>query len=165
MIETTGFNVLTLRGKGIIGTFVRGKGTWCSLPEPRRIFQVYYFPGIANRNDPWGERVWITDNAWCHTAITVAAATDVRVYWDGELKTHYAIKGRPFQPGDITHAVFGTQHGAHPMTVDELLVLDCVLDDSQIRDYVTAVQALAEVNMPFVIPGQENATAPKPAKE
>ena len=52
------FHILALTGKGHIASFVRGKGDWCALPEPRRIFQVHGFPGIANVHHHWSERVW-----------------------------------------------------------------------------------------------------------
>ncbi|MBN2451744.1 MAG: hypothetical protein JXR77_15255 [Lentisphaeria bacterium] len=163
MRETTGFNVLTLHGKGLIGSFVRGKGEWCALPEPRRVFQVYYFPGIANRNDVASDRILFTDSSWRHTAITVAAASEICVYWDGELKTRYATRGRPFGPGDVTQLCPGPRHGGHPMTLDDIVVTDCVLAAEQVRTYVEAVRSLAEIGFPSEAPGDHD--TPPPARK
>lgn len=72
MKEEPGFGVLALRGKGWLSAFVAGKGPWCALKEPARVFQCYNFPGMENCNDVWGGRAWFEPGVWHHTAITAS---------------------------------------------------------------------------------------------
>jgi len=148
MTETTGFNVVALRGKGWISNFVAGKGPWCGLKEPTYCFQNYNFPGMENCNDVWGGRVWIEPNVWHHAALTVSGAADIRIYWDGHVRTRHAPKGRLFKEGEISSAELGTSGNGPAMTLDEVLVLDRALSADEIAAYITAVQQLAAVRFP-----------------
>lgn len=51
--------------------------------------------------------------------------------------------------GDVSRAELGCTWLTHPMTVDEILVLDRALSADEVRDYVTAVRKLAEIGFPF----------------
>jgi hypothetical protein len=150
MQETTGFNVVALRGKGWISNFVAGKGPWCGLKEPTYCFQNYNFPGMENCNDVWGGRVWVEAGVWHHAALTVSGAADIRIYWDGQVRTRHAPKGRLFKEGEIASAELGTSGNGPAMTLDEVLVLDRALTAEEIAAYVTAAQKLAEVRFPAI---------------
>ncbi|MCY3020351.1 MAG: hypothetical protein NTW87_15135 [Planctomycetota bacterium] len=149
MKEETGFNIVALRGKGWISNFVAGKGPWCGLREPTYCFQAYNFPGMENTNDVWGGRVWIEPNVWHHAALTVSGAADIRIYWDAQLRTRHAPKGRLFKEGDTATAELGASGQQPAMTLDEVLVLDRALSADEIASYVTAVRQLAAVGFPF----------------
>jgi len=74
----------------------------------------------------------------------------VCVYWDGRLRSELTVKGRLFAGGDLIQSIdLGPTWLAHPMTVDELLVLDRALSGEEVADYVTAVRKLAERRFPF----------------
>jgi hypothetical protein len=153
MREETGYDLLSLRGdRGLVASFVRGKGQWCALPEPRRVFQVYYFPGITDRNDICSERLWPAPGVWHHTAISIRGASEIEVFWDGRRVTHCSIKGRRFGAADISHAVFGGHAEAHPMSIDELMILARALSEDEIAAYVSAVRALSCRGLPAVSP-------------
>ena len=148
MKEETGFGVLALRGKGWISTFVAGKGSWCALKEPTYVFQCYNFPGMENCNDVWGGRAWFEPNVWHHTAASVSGAADICIYWDGQLRTRHAPKGRLFKEGEINSVELGTSGKGLAMTLDEVVVLDRALGADEIQTYMTAVKALAQVKFP-----------------
>lgn len=150
MNEETGFGVLALRGQGWISSWVAGKGPWCGLKEPTFVFQCYNFPGMENVNDVWGGRAWFEPNVWHHAAITVSGAADIRIYWDGKLRTQYAPKGRLFKEGEINSLELGPNGNSPAMTLDEVIVLDRVLTESEITAYITAIRALAQVSFPSV---------------
>ena len=148
MKEETGFGVLALRGKGWISAFVAGKGPWCALKEPTYVFQCYSFPGMENCNDVWGGRAWFEPSVWHHTTITVSGAADICIYWDGQLRTRHAPKGRLFKEGEIGSVELGPSGNGPAMTLDEIVVLDRALSGEEIQTYLTAVKALAQVKFP-----------------
>jgi hypothetical protein len=148
MAETTCFSLLGLSGSGFIASFVRGKGDWCGLTQPTCISQVYNFPGIANHNNPWGGRAWFAPGEWHHVAITVAGAQQVAIYWDGRLRETILIKGRLLREGDTSRADIGTSWLYHPMTLDDLIVVDRALTADEIADYVLAIRSLRDHGMP-----------------
>jgi len=153
MAESTGFHLLSLRGDGpYLSHFVAGKGPWCALAEPTFVYQVVSFPGIPQYNNPWGGRAMIEPGVWHHVALTVANAAEVRVYRDGTLKETILPKGRLFRDGEIHTAAFGSQ--GHPMTLDEVLVLDRALTPDELADYVTASRSLRDRGFPTLTPGR-----------
>lgn len=153
MKDDTCYHLASLRGKGYISSFVRGKGQWCALKRPTFVFQLYNFPGIANRNDIWTGGARVDTGTWHHIAMTVAVGSEVRVYWDGKLRVRYSVKGRSLRPEDgVSLAEFGPTWLFHPMTLDEIVVLDRALTGEEIADYVTAVRRLAEVEFAFDVP-------------
>jgi hypothetical protein len=144
MKEETSFQLIKIGGpKGYISSFVHGKGEWCALKEPTYISQVHGFPDIRNHHNSWGGRVWFEPGEWHHAAITVANASEVRIYWDGALREAIGIKGRLFQEGDCTYANLDPNWLHHPMSIDEVIVCDRALTGDEITGYVTAVRALA----------------------
>jgi hypothetical protein len=149
MREEKGFGVIALRGKGWISTFVAGKGPWCALKEPTYVFQCYNFPGMENCNDVWGGRAWFEPGVWHHAAMTVSGAADIRIYWDGKLRTQYAPKKRLFQEGEIDSVELGASGNSPAMTLDEIVILDRALGAEEILSYMTAVNALAQVGFVF----------------
>jgi hypothetical protein len=148
MKEETGFHLLALRGKGWISTFVVGKGPWCALREPTYVFQCYNFEGLENCNDVWGGRAWFEPRVWHHAAVTVSGAAEIRIYWDGKLRTQYAPKKRIFREGEIDTVELGPSGNGPAMTLDEIIVLDRASSAEEILAYITAVKALAEVRFP-----------------
>lgn len=159
MQETTGFGLLQLFGTGYIANFVAGKGDWCALREPTRISQIINFPNIKNVANPWGGRAWFEPGTWHHVALTVSAAAEVRIYWDGRLKETILVRGRPFQAGDTTALEIGGVNavgGGHPLTLDEVIVANRALSSEEIADYYLAVQKLTEQNSPGHSPQKEN---------
>ena len=152
MQEATCYHLIRLGGKGYVAAFARGKGKWCALRRPTFIFQVQSFSGIANRNDHWTGHAWVEPGAWHHIALTVATASDIRVYWDGRQRIRYGIKGWSFQKGDTSSLELGASWLFHPTTIDEVVVLDRALDEQDLRDYVEATAKLAEVNAPVRVP-------------
>jgi hypothetical protein len=149
MKEDTSFQLIKLGGpKGYISSFVRGKGEWCALKEPTYISQVYGFPDIRNHHNSWGGRVWFEPGVWHHVAITVANASEVRIYWDGQLREAIGLKGRLFQLGDCTYAHLDPNWLYHPMSIDEVIVCDRALTAEEIANYVTAVRALSALKYP-----------------
>lgn len=152
MTEGTCFSLLSLAGSGFIANFVRGKGDWCGLAQPTYISQVYNFPGIANRNMPWGGRAWFEPGAWHHVALTVAGAQQVAIYWDGRLRETILLKGRLLREGDTGRADVGANWLYHPMTLDDLIVVDRALTAGEIADYVLAARRLREVGFPVTRP-------------
>lgn len=159
------FELLQLYGKdGWIASFVRGKGEWCGLKEPTRITQVHNFPGVSNHNNPWGGPVSFKAGDWHHVAITVANASKVSVYWDGELKETVSIKGRDFKAEDVFWAQFDSNPFFYPTSVDEVVVANVVLTAQQIADYVKAVQALTTVRFPSTEVGLASPELKAPAQ-
>ena len=148
MEPETSFQLLRLGGSGHISSFVRGKGDWCALREPTYISQVWGFPGISNYNNPWGGPAWFKDGEWHHVAITVANAREVRIYWDGVLRETILAKGRPFREGDVRVAALDCNWLYHPMTIDEVILLDRALRPEEVAQYVLAVRQLRAVNFP-----------------
>ncbi|MDP6113976.1 MAG: hypothetical protein QF437_12555 [Planctomycetota bacterium] len=149
MKPETCFHLVTLRGKGIVANFVRGKGTWCALKEPTFVFQVYYWGDIRNHNNPWAGTAWFEPQEWHHVAMTFANASEIRTYWDGKLRSSHAIKGRQFRKGDGGQVDLGSSWLFHPMTIDEVMVLDRALAADEVKDYVTTVRKLAEIRFPW----------------
>jgi hypothetical protein len=148
MREETGFGVLALRGQGWISTFVAGKGPWCALREPTCVFQCYNFTGMENCNDVWGGRAWFEPGVWHHAAITVSGAADIRIYWDGKVRTQYAPKQRLFKEGEINSVELGSSGNSPGMTLDEIVVLDRALSADEILTYLAAARALAQLGFP-----------------
>jgi len=70
----------------------------------------------------------------------VANASEVRVYRDGAIQETILPKGRPFRENEVHTATIGSR--GHPMTVDELLVLDRALTADELAEYVTAARSL-----------------------
>ena len=148
MKPETCFQLLRLSGTGYIASFVRGKGEWCGLQAPTYISQLYDFPEISNHNNPWGGPAWFKDGEWHHVAITVANAREVRIYWDGVLRETILAKGRTFRAGDVGAADLDCNWLYHPMTIDDVIVVDRVLLPEEIAAYVQAVRSLREVEFP-----------------
>jgi hypothetical protein len=148
MKAETGFSLAALRGKGWLSTFVAGKGPWCALREPTYVFQCYNFEGMENCNDVWGGRAWFEPDVWHHLAVTASGAADIRVYWDGNLRTQYAPKKRLFKEGDVNAVELGASGNGPAMTLDEIVVLDRALHAEEIIAYMTAAKALAQVQFP-----------------
>jgi hypothetical protein len=152
MKPETSFQLLRLGGRGYIASFVRGKGDWCALKEPTYISQVYDFPGVTNHHNSWGGRVWFEPGEWHHVAITVAGASEVRIYWDGKLRENIVIKGRLFREGDVTWAHLDPNWLYHPMSIDDVVVADRALTADEVGDYVTAARQLAARRFPAASP-------------
>jgi hypothetical protein len=152
MAAETCFHLLTLRGgRGIVSNFVRGKGDWCGLAEPRFVFQVVYYEGIPDINGIWHGDAWVEPAIWHHAAMVFSNAAEVDVYWDGVRRSHYAIKGRPFRAADGGAVEIGPNWLFHPMTLDDLMVVDRALSANEIAAYVLAVQRLRQVGFPVLI--------------
>jgi len=149
MKPETCYHLIRIGDQGYIGAFVRGKGKWCALTQPTFIFQVYRFPSMTDRNDRYTGAAWVEPGEWHHAAVTVAAATDVRVYWDAKERIRYSVKGRPFRKGDTAAIALGPTWLWHPMTIDEVVVLDVALGAHEVRRYVEATRRLAEVRAPM----------------
>ena len=147
----TCFHLLTLRGgRGMVANFVRGKGDWCALTEPRFVFQVVYYEGIPAINGIWHGDAWVEPAVWHHAAMVFRNAAEVDVYWDGTRRSHYAIKGRPFTVTDGGSVEIGPNWLFHPMTLDEVMVVDRALSAEEVAAYVLAVQHLREVGFPVL---------------
>ncbi len=154
MKDETGYSLIRLAGKsGYIAAFARGKGKWCALTQPTFVFQVYRFPGMPSCNDHWTGPAWVKPGEWHHLALTVANASDVRVYWDGRLRVHYGIKRRRLKAGETSSLTFGPSWLFHPMTIDEVLVLDEALDASGVRACMESQRRLAEISAPVLVRG------------
>lgn len=157
MVPETCFHLLTLRGSpGMVANFVRGKGQWCALQEPRYVFQVHYYEGIPNHNGIWYGNAWTDAGVWHHSAMIVSNAATVRVYWDGRLRSDYSIRGRPFREGDGGTLELGPTWLFHAMTMDEVLVLDRALTATEVSDYVTAVRRLHDIAAPTAAHPEED---------
>ena len=157
MAPETCFHLVTIRGSpGMVANFVRGKGQWCALKEPRYVFQVHYYEGIRNYNGIWHGNAWTTSGVWHHTVMTVSSSATVRVYWDGSPRSDYSIRGRPFREGDGGTVELGPTWLFHPMTIDEIVVLDRALTASEVVDYVTAVRRLHEIAAPATAHTEES---------
>lgn len=151
--ETT-YHLINLRGKGYISSFVHGKGRWCALERPTVVLQVYNFPGISNHNGiRGGGDPWVKAGQWHHAALTVEAGSEVRAYRDGALERRHVIQGSLFTEGDTREVRLGNRCGGHPMTIDEVIVVDRALGKQEIRDYIEACERLKEVGMPVIAPG------------
>ena len=148
MTLPTCFHLISLRGRGFISNFVRGKGKWCALKRPTCIFQVYHFPGIPNRNNPWCGKAWFEPGEWHNALLTISSASHISVYWDGKLRCHYTTQGRPFRKGDVSVCELGPTWLFHPMTIDEVLILHRALDADEVLGYVESVRRLREVGFP-----------------
>jgi hypothetical protein len=142
MRDETNFNLITLAGRGHIASFVRGKGEWCALREPTRISQIHGFKDIPNHNNPWGGKADFERGQWHHCAITVGNGSDVKIYWDGLLREAIAAKARKFAPEDVRTAELGANWLAHPMSIDQVIVLNRVLSAEEISAYVSSTMAL-----------------------
>lgn len=149
MAPETCFHLLTLRGEhGMLSHFVRGKGEWCALAEPRFVLQIMSHKGIPEVNGIWDGPAWVEAGIWHHTAMVCRQATEVEVYLDGARRSHHAIKGRPFAVRDGGTLELGPDWLFHPMTLDELVVLDRALSADEVAAYVLAVRRLREVAFP-----------------
>jgi len=147
----SGFHLISLRAEeGYISNFVRGKGTWCALTRPTFVMQMYRFGGITNVNGIHFGDAWLPEGPWHHAAVTISEGSRVRVYWDGRLRSDVTAKGRLFGAKDVVRGIeLGPHWLGHPMTVDELLVLDRALSGGEVQSYVTAVTKLAEAGFAF----------------
>jgi hypothetical protein len=122
------------------------------LKEPTFVYQVVAFPGIPQYNNCWGGRAMLEPGDWHHAALTVANAAEIRVYRDGTLQDTILPKGRPFRENEIHTAAIGSR--GHPMTLDELLVLDRALTPDELAEYVTASRSLRGRGFPVRAPSQ-----------
>ena len=153
MKDETTYRLIDLRGTGYISSFVHGKGTWCALEHPTVVLQVYRFAGIPNHNgirgggDPRAKA-----GQWHHAALTVEAGSEVRSYRDGTLQRRHVIQGRLFKKGDTREIRLGNRCGGHPMTIDEVVIVDRALSPEEIQDYIQACSHLREVRMPVLSP-------------
>jgi hypothetical protein len=84
-------------------------------------------------------------------ALTAANASEIRVYRDGTLQETILPKGRAFRENEVHAATVGSQ--GHPMTVDELLVLDRALAPDEVVEYVAASRSLRERAFPVQAQG------------
>ena len=151
MAAATCFHLLTLRGeRGMLSNFVRGEGEWCALTEPRFVFQVMYYDGITDVNGIWDGHAWTEAGVWHHAAMVCRNATEVDIYWDGARRSHHAIKGRPFAARDGGTLEIGPNWLFHPMTLDEVMVLDRALTADEVAAYVLAVRRLCAVGFPVL---------------
>jgi hypothetical protein len=149
MQPQTSFHLLSLRANGYLSNFVRGRGEWCALTQPTFVVQLYHFPGISNVNGIHFGPAWLAENQWHHAAMTVSEGSRVKVYWDGRLRSDLAAKGRLFDARDVVKEMqFGPHWLGHPMTIDEVLLLDRALTDEEVCAYVEAVRKLAEAGFP-----------------
>jgi len=151
MKPETCFHLISLRAaRGYLSNFVRGKGTWCALTQPTFVVQLYGFDGISNVNGIRFGHAWLAEKRWHHAAVTVSQGSRVKVYWDGRLRSEIVAKGRLFQSRDVVKEIqLGPHWLGHPMTIDEVLVLDRALTGEEVRAYVHAVRRLAEARFPF----------------
>ena len=151
MKAETCFHLIGLHAQqGYLSNFVRGKGGWCALTRPTFVVQVYRFAGIADVNGIRFGDAWVEHGKWHHAAVTVSAGSQVTVYWDGRPRSSFPVKGRLFTGKDVVRTIsLGSSWLAHPMTIDEVLILDCAMRGEQIADYVTAVRKLAEMEFRF----------------
>lgn len=160
MRETTWLGLLKIgnhRGRhdGYIANFVAGKGEWCGLKEPTYISQLQNFPGLTDRNMPWGGRVWSEPGQWRHLAMTLSGARQVDIYWDGRHREMFQAKGRLFVEGDTNALIVGPEWHQFPMTIDEIVVLDRALSAEEIADHRRACLAIQAIGS-----GQPVRTAP-----
>jgi hypothetical protein len=81
-----------------------------------------------------------------------ANAMEIDVYWDGSRRSHYAIRGRSFVAADGGSIEIGPNWLFHPMTVDEVLVIDRALTGDEIAAYVQAVRQLSAIGWPVFAP-------------
>jgi len=146
MKAESGFHLISLHTPaGYVSNFVRGKGQWCALKQPTFVMQLYRFPGISNVNGIRFGDAWLAEKAWHHAAVTISEGSRVRVYWDGRLRSDVTPRGRMFGAKDVVRNIgLGPHWLGHPMTVDELLVLDRALTAGEVGSYTTAVLKLAE---------------------
>ncbi len=150
MKPETSFHLISLRANGYISNFVRGKGQWCALKEPTFVVQLYRFPGISNVNGIRFGDAWLPERKWHHAAVSVSEGSRVRVYWNARLRSDLTTKGRLFNAGDVVKSIdLGPHWLAHPMTIDEILILNRPLSPADVRAYVTAVRKLADARFPF----------------
>jgi hypothetical protein len=149
MKPETCFHLASLRANGYVSHFVRGRGGWCALKEPTFVLQVYNFPGISNVNGIRFGSAWVPHGVWHHAAVVVSAGSNVAVYWDGRRRGDVVVKGRLFGAADVVRSVdLGPSWLFHPMTIDEVLILDRALSAGEVRAYVTAVRKLREMARP-----------------
>ena len=143
-----GYSLFSIRGKGMIALFSRGKGEWCALQRPAGVFQVYYFQGIQNVNDIYdGDLLSHYDlraGVWHHAAIVCRRAATAQVYVDGRLVTQVTISGREWTAEDVLNDL--TLGG--PLLLDELLILDRAVDGGMIEDYYAGLSRLHEYLSP-----------------
>lgn len=150
MKPETSFHLISLRANGYISNFVRGKGQWCALEQPTFVIQLYRFAGISNVNGIRFGHAWLPERQWHHAAVSVSEGSRVRVYWDARLRSDLTTKGRLFNAGDAIKSIdLGPHWLGHPMTIDEVLILNRALSPADVRAYVTAVRKLAEARFPF----------------
>ena len=153
MVAETCLHLVTLRGgRGMVANFIRGKGEWCALKEPRFVFQVVYYEGIPDINGIWDGNAWLEPSVWHHAAMVFANASEVDVYWDGQRRSHHMIKGRRFVATDGGVVEFGPNWLFHPMTLDDIMVVDRALTGDEIAAYVLAVHRRREVHCPALSP-------------
>jgi len=147
------FGLFHLSGKkGYVSHFSRGKGTWCALPRPAAILQVYYIPGIKNVNGIYDRDLMahleLKAGVWHHTALVFNGASLVEVYTDGRRAWKVRVRGRPFRQSDQLHnLVIGTR-GVPPMAIDDVLILRRALTAGEIADYFAAISQMREVAYP-----------------
>jgi len=153
MRQTSGFHLISLSGKGYISNFVRGQGDWCGLKEPTFVLQVYNWQNVPNYNGIRHGSGWVEADRWHHAAIVVSKGSNVRVYWDGKLRCDYTIEGRLFRPDDVIKGIeLGPHWLFHPMTIDEVMILDKALSPEEIAGYIVAVRELSVMGFPVFAP-------------
>ena len=150
MRPETCFHLISLRANGYISNFVRGKGQWCALQQPTFVVQLYRFPGISNVNGIRFGDAWLPERKWHHAAVSVSEGSRVRVYWNARLRSEFCTRGRLFNAGDAIKGIdLGPHWLGHPMTIDEVLILNRPLSPADVQAYVTAVRKLADARFPF----------------
>jgi len=149
--KQSAYDLVGLHGEGWISNFVRS-GPWCGLTEPTFVLQVYRWPGVTNVNHVHAGSGIVETGVWHHAAMVVARGSVVRVYWDGRERADVHLKGRFLGTGDRAGTLaLGNRHGGHPMTVDEVLVLDVALPAGAVRDAMDAVRHLADRALPAAL--------------
>ena len=87
-------------------------------------------------------------DAWHHTSVVISGASLVEVYTDGTLAWKTRVKGRSFTPEDKLHDLtIGSRWGI-AVSFDEVMIHRRALSANEIRDYVTAIRQMADVDYP-----------------
>ena len=163
MTETSSFQLIALLGRGHVSCFVHGAGEWCALHRPTMFVQIDSFPKIANVNQAVRDDAYFKPGEWHHVAVTIANASDVRFYLDGQPLVTAQAKGRPFGPDDVDAVQPSSDSGAAadpPMTTDDLTVVGRVLSPAEIDQYWRSAVSLRRMGYrPIMTAGPAAAAA------
>jgi hypothetical protein len=151
MTATTSFQLIALLGKGHISCFVHGAGEWCALTRPTMFVQIDSFPRIANVNQAVRDNSYFQPGQWHNITLTIANASDVRFYLDGQPLVSVSAQGRHFDADDIQsfQPCGDTGRDAEIATTsDDLIIVDRVLSPAEIAQYWQSAMALKQMNYP-----------------